>query len=87
MSSFSRGRFTRLVPLVLVALCLLLVFSLQISPSSQSAATQSPIEKDTTLTDDAVDEQQQKEKQRMIDGRRTVIEPGMLVTTINKQAY
>lgn len=79
MSSFSRGRFTRLVPLVLVAMCLLLVFTLQISPSSQSAATKSPIEKDTAVNEDhAADEQRQKERQRMIDGRRTVIEPGML---------
>lgn len=79
MSSFSRGRFTRLVPLVLVAMCLLLVFSLQISPSSQSAATKSPIEKDTAANNEhAADEQFQKEKQRIIDGRRTVIEPGML---------
>lgn len=77
MSSFSRGRFTRLVPLVLVALCLLLVFSLQISPSTQSA--KSPIDKDTAVKNDhAADEQRQKERERMIDSRRTVIEPGML---------
>lgn len=78
MSSFSRGRFTRLVPLVLVALCLLLVFSLQISPSTQSAKS-SPIDKDTAQKNDhAADEQRQKERERMIDSRRTVIEPGML---------
>ncbi|CDS05902.1 hypothetical protein LRAMOSA08430 [Lichtheimia ramosa] len=75
MSSFSRGRFTRLVPLVLVALCLLLVFSLQISPSTQSAKS-SPIDKDTAQKNDhAADEQRQKERERMIDSRRTVIEP------------